>query len=131
MNEYFFDHERLKVYQESLLFIKWVEDNTKHIPKNIPAKKHLDEAATSISLNIAEGNGKFTVKDKCKFFDISKGPALECASCLDILAIKELLNNPDSGKTTIKNIFSMLIGLIKSKSDTRVYDDLTEYKIDL
>src|SRR6266571_3398803 len=39
----------------------------------------LDRASTSVSLNIAEGNGKFTSPDRCRFFDNARGSALESA----------------------------------------------------
>ncbi|MGA2863223.1 MAG: four helix bundle protein, partial [Verrucomicrobiota bacterium] len=39
----------------------------------------------AIVLNLAEGNGKFTSPDRCRFFDISRGSALECAAALDVL----------------------------------------------
>ena len=129
MNLYF-GHEKLIVYQEALKFIKWVEENSNHIPKSFAAKKHLDEASTSIVLNIAEGNGRYTNKDKCRFFDISKGSILECAGCLDILKAKKFELDEKSGKRILRNIYSMLIGLIKSTSEFRVYEDLIEYNND-
>ena len=49
------------------------------------AKKHLDEASSSIPNNIAEGNGKWSKKDRQKFLEVARGSALECASGLDIL----------------------------------------------
>ena len=122
-----FGHEKLKVYQEALSFIKWVEENTKDIPKTITSKKHLDEASTSIVLNIAEGNGRYTEKDKCRFFDISKGSILECAGCLDILKAKGFELNEEIGKRILRSIYSMLIGLIKSTSKNRIYEDLEVY----
>ena len=127
MHEYF-GHEKLKVYQEALAFINWVEKNTNQIPKTLAAKKHLDEASTSIALNIAEGNGKYTNKDKCKYFDISKGSTAECAGCLDILNAKGFKLNIDEGKRILRSIYSMLIGLNKSTSKNRIYEDITEYK---
>ena len=51
-------------------------------------KDQLDRASTSIALNIAEGNGKYALKDRCRFFDIAHGSALECASAQDILVAK-------------------------------------------
>ena len=126
MDEYF-GHEKLRVYKEALNFIEWIEKNTKEVPKTIAGKKHLDEASASIVLNIAEGNGRYTNKDKCKFFDISKGSTLECAGCIDLLKAKGFELDKNSGKTMLRNIFSILIGLIKSTSANRVYDESAEY----
>jgi hypothetical protein len=39
-------------------------------------------------LNTAEGNGKRQGKQRAKFFDDARGPAVECAACLDALAAK-------------------------------------------
>jgi len=69
-------------------------------------------------LNIAEGNGKYTPKDRCRFFDIAHGSALECAAGLDILVAKAKLT-PDEirpGKESLQRIVRMLIGLIKRNS---------------
>jgi four helix bundle protein len=68
-------------------------------------------------LNIAEGNGKATVADKCRFFDIAHGSALECAACLDVLQISGALTAPEieAGKTILSRAVGLLIGLIKSK----------------
>ena len=126
MDEYF-GHEKLRVYKEALKFIEWIENNTKEVPKTIAAKKHLDDASASIVLNIAEGNGRYTNKDKCKFFDISKGSTLECAGCIDLLKAKGFDLDESSGKAILKNIFSILIGLIKSTSANRVYEESAEY----
>jgi len=89
--EYCFDHERLEVYQESIGFIAWLSallDGTVRIGD---VKDQLDRASTSILLNIAEGNGKYAAKHRCRFFDIAHGSALECAAGLDILVAKAKL----------------------------------------
>ena len=80
-----FDHERLEVYQASLSFIGWLEPVLQKLPKSLPVTDQLDRASTSIPLNIAEGNGKFTGADRCRFFDIARGSALESAAALDVL----------------------------------------------
>ena len=85
-----FDHEKLEVYQESLAFVAWLEPLRQKLPKAIAVRDHLDRASTSIALNLAEGNGKHTSSDRCRFFDIARGPALECAAALDVLASKGL-----------------------------------------
>ncbi|MEI8123293.1 MAG: four helix bundle protein, partial [bacterium] len=86
-----FDHEKLSVYQESIKFVVWSDEILETLPKNLAVQGQLDRAATSISLNIAEGNGKYTAADRCRFFDIARGSALECAACLDVLVAKKRL----------------------------------------
>src|SRR5208283_944405 len=81
-----FDHEKLEVYQETLAFVTWLEPLLQKLPKTIAVRDQLDRAGTSIVLNLAEGNGKFTAPDRCRYFDISRGSALECAAALDVLA---------------------------------------------
>jgi four helix bundle protein len=83
-----FDHEKLEVYQASLSFIAWLEPVLQKAPKSLAVADQLDRASTSIPLNIAEGNGKFTGADRCRFFDIARGSALESAAALDVLVAK-------------------------------------------
>jgi four helix bundle protein len=86
-------------------------------------KDQLDRAATSVPLNIAEGNGKYSPKDRCRFFDIAYGSALECAAGLDVLVAKMKLTSEQirPGKERLQRIVRMLMGLIKRNS-TRDYD---------
>jgi four helix bundle protein len=93
--ETWFDQERLEVYREAIAFAAWLStvlDNTVRVGE---VKDQLDRASTSIALNIAEGNGKFGPKDRCRCFDIAHGSALECAAGLDILVAKSKLTNAD------------------------------------
>jgi four helix bundle protein len=61
--------------------------------------------------------------DRCRFFDIAYGSALECAAGLDILVAKAklTLDQVRPGKERLHRIVRMLIGLIKRNS-TRNYD---------
>ena len=122
-----FDHEKLDVYQESIRFICWVDELLDEIPKTLAVHNQLDRASTSIPLNIAEGNGKYTDSDRCRFFDIARGSALECAACLDVLVAKKQIKQADSGKEILARIVSMLVGLIRHTSSHRVYDQSTDY----
>ena len=116
-----FDHEKLNVYQDSISFVAWTDDLLESIPKSIAAHNQLDRASTSVPLNIAEGNGKFTPADRCKFFDIARGSALECAACLDVLVAKKKIegNKVEEGKALLVEVVSMLVGLIRSNSPDR------------
>jgi len=118
-----FDHEKLEVYRESIAFIAWLSTLLEAAVRIGEVKDQLDRASTSIALNIAEGNGKYAPKDRCRFFDIAHGSALECAAGLDILVAKAKLT-PEQirpGKERLQGIVRMLMGLIK-KNSTREYD---------
>jgi four helix bundle protein len=80
-------------------------------------------------LNIAEGTGKFTPRDKCRYYDSARGSALECAACLDVLVAKKLVNAGRivGGKEILGPIVAMLMGLIKSAAPDRVYEEPPEY----
>ena len=119
-----FDHERLEVYQESLRFIGWLEPLLEKLPKSLSVREQLDRASTSMPLNLAEGNGKFTKPDRCRFFDVSRGSALECAAALDVLVAKKKFTAADvmSEKERLRAIVSMLIGLIRANSDYRLHE---------
>ena len=128
----YFDHEKLEVYQEALRFAACCEDLLERLPKNAAVRDQLDRARTSIVLNIPEGNGKFTAPDRCRFFDNARGSALECAGCLDLIFIKKLLTEEelDEGKTRLKRVVSMLVGLIRSNSPDRLHEEPAKYRTD-
>ena len=125
-----FDHEKLRVYQAALDFVAWLDGLLERVPKNLAVRKHLDEASGSIVLNIAEGNGKFTERDRCRYFDISRGSSLECAAGLDILLARKIVTSEEirHGKELLLLIVSMLVGLIKSNSSNRVHEEGEEYR---
>src|SRR5262249_55742981 len=83
------------------------------------AKDQLDRASTSVPLNIAEGNGKFSAKDRARFFEMARGSALECAACLDVLLVRKLVNQEQVllAKERLARIVQMLIGLLRKFSE--------------
>ena len=116
-----FDHEKLNVYQAAIQFVAWSSELLVRIPKTAAIHNQLDRASTSIPLNIAEGNGKHTSADRCRFFDMARGSALESAACLDVLVAKSMMEKSQMliGKEMLLEIVSMLVGLIRSNSPTR------------
>lgn len=109
-----FDHERLKVYQEALRFVAWAGSLIDELPAKLSAKDQLDRASTSIVLNLAEGNGKRSHPDRCRYFDIARGSSVECAACLDVL-VARLKLSPElaaQGKAILMEVVSMTAGLI-------------------
>ena len=125
-----FDNEKLKVYQRSLEFVAWSGEILERLPAKLAATGQLDRASTSIPLNIAEGNGRFTQADRCRFFDIARGSALECAAALDVMVARKALSEDeiDSGKANLAEVVSMLVGLIRSNSESRLYEEEVTYR---
>ena len=122
-----FDHEKLDVCQEAIRFVSWVDELLEKVRKSLAVHNQLDRASTSIPLNIAEGNGKYIAADRCRVFDIARGSALESAACLDVLVAKKRIEQADSGKLMLVSIVSMLVGLIRSTSPSRVHEDSADY----
>jgi four helix bundle protein len=125
------DHEKLDVYQVSLEFITWTIPLLDRLPGSPAVRNQLDRASTSIPLNIAEGNGKFTSPDRCRFFDNARGSALESAACLDMMVAKRFVSAQEiqAGKVMLLKIVSMLFGLIRANSDVRVFEESASYRI--
>ena len=119
------DHEKLEVYKASLAFISWLEPTLQRLPKSLSAVDQLDRASTSVPLNIAEGNGKSTAPDRCRYFDNARGSALESAAALDVLVAKGRGSAEEMlpGKDKLVSIVSLLVGLIRSNSDYRLFEE--------
>jgi|SRR5437870_4639505 len=115
----YFDHEKLDVYREAIAFCGWVGEFLTAVSAKTAAKDQLDRASTSIPLNIAEGNGKFSAKDRSRFFEVARGSALECAACLDVLLARKLATQEQVVlfKERLARIVQMLIGLLRKFSE--------------
>jgi four helix bundle protein len=124
------DHEKLEVYKASLEFITWTIPVLDRLPATTSVRNQLDRASTSVPLNIAEGNGKFTSPDRCRFFDNARGSALESAACLDVLVAKQFVSasEVEAGKGILVKIVSMLVGLIRANSDVRIFEEPPRYQ---
>ena len=119
----YFDHEKLDVYQESIAFCGWVGELLCQISAKTAVKDQLDRASTSLPLNIAEGNGKFSTVDRARFLEIARGSALECAACLDVLEVRKFVAGGRilSGKERLIRIVNMLMGMLKRFSERATF----------
>ncbi len=81
-----FHHERLIVYRKSVEFVGLASAIIRSIdPRLIHLRDQLARAATSISLNIAEGSGEYSRSEKGRFYRMARRSATECAAILDVL----------------------------------------------
>jgi four helix bundle protein len=74
MDEPVFDHERLDLYRLSIEYVAFSHRIAKTLSgMNRPARDQWLRAAQSIPMNIAEGNGKQSLKEKNRFVEIARG----------------------------------------------------------
>ncbi|MCL5029251.1 MAG: four helix bundle protein [Bacteroidetes bacterium] len=85
------------------LILKW-----DHFGKDTAGKQYVT-AADSVSANIAEGLGRYSKKDKIKFFRYSLGPLYESLDWNEKSHVRKLLNEEE-----YSYIFSEMIKLPKS-----------------
>lgn len=124
-----FDHERLDVYRQSIAYVAFSYQIARSLGgSNRQARDQWLRAAQSIPLNIAEGNGKQSLKDKNRCFEIARGSALECAAIHNVLRVCDAIDDKanDHGKSELKRIVSMLTRLIQRT--TGVSEDRIEYE---
>ena len=114
-NEFFF--EKLNTYQRALSFaIKLCRIASDFPFKFSRVKDQLIGAGISVPLNIAEGSGRTSPKEKVNFYKISRTSLFECIPILEICLSLSLIDKVIF--TELRNedieISKMLNGLMKS-----------------
>lgn len=128
-----FHHEKLTVYKRAIEFAAWSQELIDSLTKKISTRDQLARAGDSIALNIAEGNGKFSQRDRARFFQIAHGSALECAACLDLLVARNCCDDAAivKGKAILEEIVKMLFRMLdklgcRIAEESPVYEDKAE-----
>ena len=119
MTEPIFDHDRLDVYRLSIDYVAASFAIARELNGlHRHARDQWLRAAQSIPLNIAEGNGKRSLKDRCRFLDIARGSTVECAAIQDVLTATGGLDAATGRelKLKLKRIVSMLTQVIRSSA---------------
>jgi four helix bundle protein len=108
--ERYFLHESLKVYQRSLQVHQALDEIWQSGQKRSRHAKRVDELTTSLTLNIAEGNGRFSKIDHRKFTNIAEDAGTKLAACLDLLAHASPIDVREA-KSYLREVMAMLLGL--------------------
>jgi four helix bundle protein len=117
-----FPYEKLEVYKKAVNLNEQVYEflkNNKSIPGYL--KNQLGRSSLSILLNIAEGSGRFTDKDRKSFLVISRGSTFESAAIINFLHKTEDI--PDDLRSHLyleydeisRMLFAMINNLEKKK----------------
>jgi len=108
--------EKLNVYQKALDFAEEINNVSQTFPKGSwYFVDQLGRASVSISVNIAEGNGRFHKNDRHNFFRIARGSAFECVPLLDLCKRRKWLAENDHARLReeLIEISKTLSGLAK------------------
>src|SRR5580658_5144429 len=110
------------VYRFALQCLAAIDEIVEGMP---PGRAHLkdqlDRAATSIVLNLAEGAGEFSPRDKARFYRMARRSAVESAAILDIVAQRRHAPLDKLARTQqlLVAIVSMLVRLVANRAGAR------------
>mgnify|MGYP001470764873 CR=1 FL=1 len=108
-----FHHERLDVYRHALGVVKLLAESKSIHHLTDGGFRRLDELSTSMVLNIAEGNGRYSDAEQYRFAKVSHESAVKLAARLDLLMIRGLipLHEVEVIKACLVRVSAMLIAM--------------------
>ncbi len=108
------DAERLEVYGLALELHAFAASKVPTLSRVL--KDQLERASLSVVLNIAEGGGRRSRKDKSRHYTYARGSATEVAACFDVLKIRKLAPASECarGRTLAVRVVQMLTKLCAS-----------------
>ena len=113
-----FDFEKLEVYQRAVDFANIVYKLTKNFPKNeqFGIVSQLRRASLSISLNIAEGTGRYNNPERRQFYRMGRASIYECVPLLELSFRQDYidLKRHEELKQECVELAKMISGLINS-----------------
>ncbi len=105
------DYERLDVYQCALRFAALSFQVLETMPRgHAELSDQLRRATISIPLNIAEGAGKTTDRERARYHAIARGSAMECAAIFDLLRLQALV--PPETAATAKALAVRMVSML-------------------
>jgi four helix bundle protein len=110
-----FHHETLDVYKVSLEVATAFSMSDAVAGLSNRAFRRLDELLTSIILNIAEGNGRFSDADQSRFLGTSHESAIKLAARLDLCVAQNQLPQDEvvAWKSDLQRVSIMTFSMIK------------------
>ncbi|MBY5956628.1 four helix bundle protein [Membranicola marinus] len=114
-----FNFEKLIAWEKSVEFFDLIMIKTEDFHNNKSSyrlKEQLDAASASISMNIAEGTGRYSKKEYLKFLYYSRGSLYETVTLLILLNKRNNLSDENLQflKAKAMEITKILNGLITS-----------------
>lgn len=127
--------EKLDVWSLALDYLDLMYAVASALPKSeeYNLKSQITRAATSISLNIAEGSTGLSDAEQARFLSIAIRSLLETVACLYIVHRRGYLNDPESLRAAYRAseaLFTRLQAFRKSLDSGTLRDDSVDYDVD-
>lgn len=112
-----FSHEKLAAYPVAREFVRLsviVQGQLQRGEGEL--RSQLKRASDSVLLNLCEGAGRWSPRDKARFYDMAIASGTECAGSLDCVTIRGLAAGADieAAAAQLRRTVAMMTGLAKS-----------------
>ena len=112
-----FHHEKLDVYWLAIAVAETFYSSESVSCLSNSVFRRLDELLTSMVLNIAEGNGRFSNADQTRFWGTSHESAVKLAARLDLCVIQGFLSQieVEDWKVLLERVSFMTLSMIRNE----------------
>lgn len=109
-------HYDLDVWKEAMRLARDVFEATQSMPESerFGLQSQIRRSAVSVASNIAEGAGRGTRAELCRFLQIARGSPTELDTQLWIAADLQWLQRTQAIIERLENVFRLINGLLKS-----------------
>ncbi len=73
----------------------------------------LDRASISVPLNVAEGAGRSTTRERARHYTIARGSAVECLARLDLLELEVAAPDTTEARAIVLRLLNVLTAVIR------------------
>jgi len=111
------NHQKLRCYEVLLGTAKRVPGIVARMPRGHNyIVDQLRRALSSAILNLSEGNGRTSAKERARFFDISLASIAESSSAIDVMLAFDLISkqSADEFRSQFRIAYAMIMNLKKS-----------------
>ncbi len=111
------NHQKLRCYEVLLGTAKRLPGIVARMPRGHNyIVDQLRRALSSGILNLSEGNGRTSAKERARFFDISLASIAESSSAIDVMQAFNLISRQtgDEFKSQLRIAYAMIVNLKKA-----------------